>query len=233
MFCSVGKRGDKKSWKQSDIDELILQKSTPDTKTKQRDNKVKSVVRLKGGDPFLFGRARTEIETLRSNNIPYSYTPGISSCIAGPHLGGIPLTDPLLDCQSFGVWSGTDAFGKSWGLMEGGVGKEWQGLDVDVLVFLMIGRLDKLEGLCNSIANNGAGRSSDATKWNKNTPCAVIQNAGGGSGEDGSGQPIQRVWRSTLENIVPVIKKEDGSRTSVSPAVFIVGATASLDLLAQ
>ena len=76
---------------------------------------MKSVVRLKGGDPFLFGRARTEIETLRSNNIPYSYTPGISSCIAGPHLGGIPLTDPLLDCQSFGVWSGTDAFGKSWG----------------------------------------------------------------------------------------------------------------------
>jgi len=178
------------------------------------------------GDPFLFGRTRTEIEALRSNNLQYTYTPGISSCIAGPHLGGIPLTDPSLDCQSFGVWSGTDAFGKSWGLdAEDGTKKEWKGAGVDVLVFLMIGRLDKLEVLCNLIAN---GSGDDTGKWNKNTPCAVVQNAGG------TAEPsIQRVWKSTLEKLVRDIKKEDETLTSVSPAVFVVGRTAALDLLSQ
>ncbi|KAL7529878.1 hypothetical protein ACHAXR_006656 [Thalassiosira sp. AJA248-18] len=235
VIC-VGKRGDKKSWKQTDIDELLLEMATepPDETNKQQRPNKKNIVRLKGGDPFLFGRTRTEIEALRSHNIPYSYTPGISSCIAGPHLGGIPLTDPLLDCQSFSVWSGTDAFGKSWGLKDNDAcqGKEWRGLDVDVLVFLMIGRLDKLEALCHSIAN-GDDREDDARKWSKDTPCAVIQNAGGRNEMGDSSLPVQRVWRSTLENIVPLIKKEDETQTSVSPAVFVVGATASLDLLSQ
>lgn len=226
VIC-VGKRGDKKSWKQTDINNLLLQKATePSSDINNMLQRPKSIVRLKGGDPFLFGRTKTEIEALRSHNIPYSYTPGISSCIAGPHLGGIPLTDPSLDCQSFGVWSGTDAFGKSWGLEEddddGSRGKKWQGLGVDVLIFLMIGRLDKLEALCQTIANGGDDSTSN--KFNKDTPCAIIQNAG---------SPAQRVWRSKLENFVSVIKKEDETRTSVSPAVFVVGATASLDLLTQ
>jgi len=239
---SVGKRGDKKSWKQTDIDGLLLQVATEsvspsssDANNKQKTPKMKSIVRLKGGDPFLFGRTRTEIEALRSNNIPYSYTPGISSCIAGPHLGGIPLTDTSLDCQSFGVWTGTDALGRSRGLTDDASdGKKWHGLDVDVLVFLMIGRLDKLEALCQSIAH-GDGLGDDETKkWNKDTPCAVIQNAGGRTeGAGDSSLPIQRVWRSTLEHIVPFIKEEDETRTSVSPAVFVVGATAALDLLSQ
>jgi siroheme synthase len=45
--------------------------------------------------------------------------------------------------------------------------------------------------------------------------------------------PLQRVWRSTLGNIVNDIRGEDANRSSVSPAVFVVGATASLDLLSQ
>mmetsp|Transcript_11791 Transcript_11791/g.25121 ORF Transcript_11791/g.25121 Transcript_11791/m.25121 type:complete len:411 (+) Transcript_11791:69-1301(+) len=243
---SVGKRGDKKSWKQKDIDELLIQvatetilPATSDATKEEQSPKSKTIVRLKGGDPFLFGRTRTEIENLRSHNIPYTYTPGISSCIAGPHLGGIPLTDALLDCQSFGVWSGTDAFGRSWGLMDNdsSEGRQWRGLDVDVLVFLMIGRLDKLEALCRSIANGNDGVDYDKKKgkWSKDTPCAIIQNAGGrkeGSGAEPS-LPIQRVWRSTLEHIVADVKEEDETRTSVSPAVFIVGATAALDLLSQ
>ena len=103
----------------------------------------------------------------------------------------------------------------------------------------MIGRLDKLEALCHSIAcGNGLydDDKNDAQKWNRETPCAVIQNAGGAkeTGESAeSTLPVQRVWRSTLGNIVSVIKKEDETRTSVSPAVFVVGAAAALDLLSQ
>ncbi len=238
MVC-VGKRGDsKKSWKQNEIDDLIFKMATtPPADDDNGNNTIKSktILRLKGGDPFLFGRARTEIDTLQSNKIPYTYTPAISSCIAGPHLGGIPLTDPSLNCQSFGVWSGTDAFGRSRGL--GGENEDdeesgkWEGLGVDTLVFLMIGRLDKLEALCNLLANSGE-------KWEDSTPCAVIQNAGGrrltaetDDSQDGSSQKIQRVWRGTLGSIVPLIRKEDETRTSVSPAVFIVGDTCQLDFL--
>eukprot|EP00970_Alexandrium_tamarense_P001541 scaffold164_cov212-Alexandrium_tamarense.AAC.13 len=228
VIC-VGKRGDSdKSWKQSEIDELLLRVAIDDDEV--QCSKTKTIIRLKGGDPFLFGRTRTEIDNLRSNGIPYTYTPGISSCIAGPHLGGIPLTDASLDCQSFGVWSGTDAFGKSRGLY-GDDTKDWDGLNVDVLVFLMIGRLDKLEGLCRLLAGSGG-------KWSKDTHCAVIQNAGGrrsvSTTEIEHGQsaiPTQRVWRSTLESIVSLIRSEDEARTSVSPAVFVVGATCELDLL--
>lgn len=243
VIC-VGKRGDsKKSWKQSEIDELILQMAmTPSTSSSTDGNmtKPKTILRLKGGDPFLFGRARTEIDTLKSNKIPYTYTPAISSCIAGPHLGGIPLTDPSLNCQSFGVWSGTDAFGRSRGLEstndnatsdDNENSGNLEGLGVDTLVFLMIGRLDKLEALCNLLAKSG-------DKWEESTPCAVIQNAGGGrrstaESDDSldSSQKMQRVWRGTLGSIVPLIREEDETRTSVSPAVFVVGATCQLDFL--
>ncbi len=273
VIC-VGKRGDsKKSWKQNDIDELILQmalenmssestssstsSSTSISSNLNRENQnhslhsSKCIIRLKGGDPFLFGRTRTEIESLRSNNIPYTYTPSISSCIAGPHLGGIPLTDTSLDCQSFGVWSGTDAFGRSIGMGnndgdESGFTRD--GLCVDTLVFLMIGRLDKLEGLCNALIQSGS-RDGDMVdggnrrKWAANTTCAVIQNAGGRKMSKGKvpesycstmdERPIQKVWRSTLENIISDIRKEDDTIASVSPAVFIVGATCELNLLAD
>ncbi|KAL3799531.1 hypothetical protein HJC23_008658 [Cyclotella cryptica] len=267
VIC-VGKRGGSaKSWEQGDIDQLLLKMAMQDHFTNQGDNtstcnnpeeqhqthvKSKVIVRLKGGDPFLFGRTRSEIEALRKNNIHYTYTPGISSCIAGPHLGGIPLTDAELNCQSFGVWSGTDAFGQSWGLNtddnnDGGV-TDFES-NVDVLVFLMIGRLDKLEALCTLLA---FGRKTNDTnsfvgvvnqKWNVDTPCAVIQNAGGITmaisenevensvrNEPREERPIQRVWRSTLGNIVSLIRSEDETRKSVSPAVFVVGKVCELDL---
>jgi len=204
VIC-VGKRGDQKSnsnsWKQDDINELLLQKSIEPssfTNKQQQQQRRRSIVRLKGGDPFLFGRTRTEINTLRSNNISYTYTPGISSCIAGPHLGGIPLTDSTLNCQSFGVWSGTDAFGRSRGLDRdddddddsaadgddnndsGSQGKQQLQqqqqslLSVDTLVFLMIGRLDKLDALCQFIAKLHGDNGNDE-KWNTNTPALLYK----------------------------------------------------------
>lgn len=268
QLISVGKRGDSdKSWEQGDIDELLLKIALQDHSADPDDNisechsaenqqqthtESKVIVRLKGGDPFLFGRTRSEIETLRKNNISYTYTPGISSCIAGPHLGGIPLTDAALNCQSFGVWSGTDAFGRSWGLNtdenHDGEVTDFE-TNVDVLVFLMIGRLDKLEALCELLA---FGKRKNVThpsfgtvnrKWNVDTPCAVIQNAGGialtsseNDLENNSNntpqqkRPIQRVWRSTLGNIVSLIRSEDETRKSVSPAVFVVGKVCEVNL---
>ncbi|KAL7531582.1 hypothetical protein ACHAWF_003832 [Thalassiosira exigua] len=215
VIC-VGKRGDRKSWRQDEIDELLLQKATEGGKAGGLKS-GRTIVRLKGGDPFLFGRARSEIEALQSAGVQHTYTPGISSCVAGPHLGGIPLTDPSLGCQSFGVWSGTDALGRGLGSKTDE--NRWQHVGVDVLVFLMIGRLDKLDDLCRSIVGSREVLLDSQRKWDVDTPCAVVQNAGG---EDMS------VWRSTLGSIVEVIRRKD--RTSVSPAVFVVGDVATLDL---
>lgn len=54
--------------------------------------KGKTVVRLKGGDPFLFGRGGEEVEFLAENNIGFEVVPGISSALAAPMYAGIPLT---------------------------------------------------------------------------------------------------------------------------------------------
>ncbi|WP_257299204.1 uroporphyrinogen-III C-methyltransferase [Haloarchaeobius sp. FL176] len=52
----------------------------------------KTVVRLKGGDPFVFGRGGEEAEHLAAHDIPFEYVPGVTSAIAGPGVAGIPVT---------------------------------------------------------------------------------------------------------------------------------------------
>ena len=221
---SVGKRGGiDGSSKQEDIDDMLVRYAVMDDGDNDgalgggsRTEGARVVVRLKGGDPFLFGRSRTEIDALREKSVAYRVVPNLSSCVAGPHYGGIPLTDPSMGAQSFAVFSGTDARGRGRGE---DARRDWQELDVDTLIFLMIGRLDKLDRLCESIGVKGGER------WDEQMPCAVVQNAGRAS---------QRVWRATLGTIFGAIKADLGAdATTVSPSIFIVGPTASLNLLEQ
>lgn len=69
------------------------------------------VVRLKGGDPFVFGRGHEEIEFIRANGIKAEVVPGISSAIGVPGLQGIPVTHRGLS-ESFWVITGTTSTGK-------------------------------------------------------------------------------------------------------------------------
>ncbi len=77
-----GKYGGKHTLEQDQIEALII----------DRAHKGMNVVRLKGGDPFLFGRGGEELETVRSAGIAVEMVPGVSSALAVPASVGIPLT---------------------------------------------------------------------------------------------------------------------------------------------
>ena len=70
--------------------------------------KYKNIVRLKGGDSFVFGRGGEEIEAILPHNIPFEMVPGISSSIAVPEYAGIPVTHRKI-ARSFHVFTGMTA----------------------------------------------------------------------------------------------------------------------------
>ncbi|GLQ06164.1 uroporphyrinogen-III C-methyltransferase [Sneathiella chinensis] len=78
----AGKRGGKPSAKQKDISERLVALA----------KEGKRVLRLKGGDPYIFGRGGEEALTLKANNIPFRVIPGVSSGVGGLAFAGIPLT---------------------------------------------------------------------------------------------------------------------------------------------
>lgn len=79
---AVGKRAGRHTRKQDEINRLILAQAQAG----------RCVVRLKGGDPFLFGRGAEELELLCAHQIPYEIVPGVTSAAAAPAYAGIPLT---------------------------------------------------------------------------------------------------------------------------------------------
>lgn len=82
ILTSVGKRGGKPSAHQSNINNALIQSA----------REGKRIVRLKGGDPFVFGRGAEELRALAGAGIRVRVVPGISTGLAGPALAGIPAT---------------------------------------------------------------------------------------------------------------------------------------------
>src|SRR5690606_23922070 len=79
----VGKRGgDAGSTRQEEINELLV----------RLGREGRTVVRLKGGDPFVFGRGSEEAQALAEAGVPFSVVPGVTSGIAAPAYAGIPVT---------------------------------------------------------------------------------------------------------------------------------------------
>jgi uroporphyrinogen III methyltransferase / synthase len=102
----VGKRGQQSSTPQSEINQLLVNYC----------QQGKQVVRLKSGDPGLFGRVASEVQALRAADCQYEAWPGLSSAIAAPLLAGIPLTDPSLS-RSVTIVSAHDSTALDWELM--------------------------------------------------------------------------------------------------------------------
>src|SRR4051812_8314362 len=90
-----GKRPKDRAIPQEDITALLI----------ARAREGKCVVRLKGGDPYIFGRGGEEAEELANAHVPFEVVPGVSSIVAGPNYAGIPLTHRD-HCSSFTVMTG-------------------------------------------------------------------------------------------------------------------------------
>lgn len=90
-----GKRSRDHAIPQDQLNQLLVQKAKTG----------KTVVRLKGGDPYVFGRGGEEAEELAAAGVPFEVVPGISSIVAAPNYAGIPLTHRD-HCSSFTVFTG-------------------------------------------------------------------------------------------------------------------------------
>ena len=127
-FCAgakkiyVGKEAGRHTLKQSEINRLLVDCA--------RENKI--VVRLKGGDPFVFGRGGEEAIYLRENNLPFEIVPGVTSAIAVPAYAGIPVTHRGI-ATSFAVVTGHEDPTKP----ESTINWEKISTAVDTLIFLM------------------------------------------------------------------------------------------------
>ena len=166
----AGKAAGYHSLPQEDINALLI----------GRARAGRNVVRLKGGDPFVFGRGGEEMEALTEAGVPYEVVPGVSAAIAVPAYAGIPLTHRKLS-SSFAVVTGHEA-------CKPGAKVDWTRLAtaVDTLVVLM--GLTNLPRIAAALIAHG--RPSQ-------TPAAVI---GSGTTEK------QRVVVGTLDDIAEKAK---------------------------
>ena len=115
----VGKRGGKSSTPQIEINQSLV----------EHCQLGKQVVRLKSGDPFIFGRCTAEITALKAANCDFEVVPGISSALAAPLLLGVPLTDPVLS-RCFAVFTAHEPDELDWEALA----------RIDTLVVLMGGQ---------------------------------------------------------------------------------------------
>ena len=138
------------------------------------------VVRLKGGDPFVFGRGGEEAEALAEAGVPFEIVPGVSSAAAVPAYAGVPLTHRKL-ASSFAVVTGHEARKPNSAV-------NWSKLAtaVDTLVILM--GLSNLSIIVKKLIENG--RSPD-------TPAAVIRSGTTSEQESVVGTLADIVERST------------------------------------
>ena len=144
----VGKQADRHAMKQEDINALLA----------DRAKEGKAVARLKGGDPFVFGRGGEEAEYLRERGVPFVVIPGVTSAIAAPAYAGIPVTHRDA-ASSFAVITGherddaRESGTRTAGQAEGR--RRWDKIAhaADTLLFLM--GVENLEEIAGQLQANG------------------------------------------------------------------------------
>lgn len=185
----VGKKEGVASLEQEKINSLIVEKAT----------EGKIVVRLKGGDPFIFGRGGEEILAANKSNIPFLVVPGVTSVTGVAAYAGIPLTHRDLS-STLSIITGSNE------KKQGDIHIDWEKIAsrAGTLVFLMGAR--KLPLIVEKLMKFGK---------NPETPIAVIQ---------WGTTARQKTWTGTLSTIVEISSKEKIS----PPALTIIGEVVNL-----
>ena len=164
-LIDVGKNARRHKLKQEEINQLLVEKA--------KEGKI--VVRLKGGDPYLFGRGGEEAIACRDWGIPFEVVPGVTSAIAAPELAGIPVTHRKV-ASALTIVTGHEEPGKDSPL-------DWRamaGLDGTLVVLMGVSRLEE-----NTNRLIEAGKSPQ-------TPAAMVEKGG---------WPDQRLISGTLGDI--------------------------------
>ncbi len=183
----AGKRAGRHAMPQEEINRLLLSLA----------EQGKKVVRLKGGDPFLFGRGGEELELLVRHGIPFEIVPGVSSALAVPAYFGIPVTHREL-ASSVHIVTGHRKQGEELRINFRAL-KEAGG----TLVFLM--GVSALHEIAEGLLEAG---------MDPQTPAAVLQSGACGR---------QRKMAGTLA----VLEKEAARQSVSTPAVIVVGEVAA------
>jgi uroporphyrinogen III methyltransferase/synthase len=188
-FIYVGKQAAVHALPQKRINEVLVSHA----------RRGRCVVRLKGGDPFVFGRGGEEASYLRDCGVPFIVIPGVSSAVAAPAYAGIPVTDRRY-ASSFAVITGHEDPTKPQSSLD------WHGIaaGADTLVFLM--GLTNLERIVERLIAEGRPAQ---------TPAAVI--------ERGT-TPGQRVVTGTLADIGEAV----AAAGLHPPALIVVGEVVRL-----
>ncbi len=166
----VGKSREKKEMSQDEINKLLVKKA--------REKNI--VVRLKGGDPFIFGRVFEEMLELKRNGIEFEIIPGITSAIAAAEAALIPITERRYS-SSVLIVTGQEA-DKSEKRVD------FTKINADTIIILMgVKNLDKIVNQLKKVKD-------------ENTPVAIIENAT---------MKNQRIIIGNLKNITKIAEKEN------------------------
>ncbi len=185
----VGKKMGEHAVRQEDIQRMLVDFARQD----------KLVVRLKGGDPFVFGRGGEEALALARSGVPFEVVPGVSSAVAAPAYAGIPVTHRGI-ARSFTVITGHHA--SNLPPMQ----TDWRVFsNIPTLVILM--GITRIREIVEKLLE--AGRPG-------NTPAAVIEWAT---------TPRQRVVRATLTDLPELVMQEKVE----SPAVIVIGPVVDME----
>jgi uroporphyrinogen III methyltransferase/synthase len=189
-LLAVPKRIGAESFTQCQINKMLLEKAS----------QHKSVVRLKGGDPYIFGRGPEEAVVLAEAGIDFEVVPGVTAALAASCYSGIALTDRNVASEVTFV-TGHEAEGKQQ------TGIDWHLLAkfTGTIVFYM--GIENLGNITSRLIENG---------MSPDMPAALVADAT---------MPTQRTAKATLATIVDSCVKN----TIVPPALIIVGPTAAGD----
>ena len=184
----AGKRSNNHHLPQEETNEILWKKA----------KEGKMVVRLKGGDPFIFGRGAEEALELLEHGVNFEIVSGVSSCYSVPAYAGVPVTDRRY-ASSFHVITGQEQVGRAVDRVNYEVLAKEEG----TLIFLM--GVKRLEEICNTLIQYGK---------DKNTPAGIFSK--------GTTRQ-QKFLTGTLETL-PKIVKEKGI---AMPAIIVIGHVVS------